>query len=92
MAEKRVGIRELKTRLSEYVRQIKKGNTVVITERGTDVGRIIPVSESLEDRIQSLVRSGFADWNGKRLKPGKPVAKIKPGSKTLAEIVSEDRD
>jgi len=92
MAEKRVGIRELKAHLSEYVRKIKDGNTVVITERGTDVGRIIPVSGLLEERIQNLVRSGFADWNGKRLKAGKPVAKIKPGSRTLAEIIIEDRD
>jgi len=92
MAEKRTGIRELKSRLSSYVREIKKGNTVVITERGVDVARIIPVSQPLEDRTESLIRSGFADWNRKRLKPGKPVARLKPGAKTLAEIVSEDRD
>jgi prevent-host-death family protein len=92
MAEKRAGVRELKARLSAYIREIKKGNTVVITERGAEVGRMIPASESLDDRIQSLVRSGFADWNGKTLKPAKPVAKVKPGSKTLSEIVSEDRD
>jgi len=92
MAEKRVGIRALKAQLSGYIREIKNGNTVVITERGTEVGRIIPVAESLEERIQSLVGSGFADWNGKRLKPGKAAAKVKPGAKTLAEIVSEDRD
>ena len=92
MGEKRVGIRELKSQLSGYIREIKKGNTVVITERGTEVGRIIPASGSLDDRIKPLVRSGFADWNGKKLKPGRPAAKIKPGSKTLAEIASEDRD
>jgi prevent-host-death family protein len=91
MAEKRVGIRELKAQLSGYIREVKKGNTVVITEHGAEVGRIIPTSETLAERIQSLLRSGFADWNGKRLRPGKPVAKIKPASKTLAEIVSEDR-
>jgi prevent-host-death family protein len=47
MAEKRTGIRELKARLSSYVREIKKGNTVVITKRGVDVARIIPVSQPL---------------------------------------------
>ena len=92
MIEKRVGIRELKAQLSEYIREIKKGNTVVITERGNAVGRLIPASESLDDRIQSLVDFGLADWNGKKISPGKPVAKIKPGSKTLADIVSENRD
>ena len=76
MAEKKVGIRELKARLSGYIREIKNGNTVVITERGAEVGRILPVSESAERRMQSLVRSGFADWNGKKLKPGKPAAKM----------------
>ena len=91
MPEKRVGIRKLKVQLSAYIREVKKGNTVIITERGNAVGRIMPVSESLEERIQSLVRSGIADWNGKKVKPGKPAAKIK-GRKTLAKIVSEGRD
>jgi prevent-host-death family protein len=90
--EKRVGIRKLKAQLSEYVREIKRGNTIVITERGNAVGRMIPVSESLEDRIQTLIRSGVADWNGRKLRPGKPAGRIKAGSKTLAEIVSENRD
>jgi prevent-host-death family protein len=92
MGEKRTGIRDLKARLSSYVREIKKGNTVVITERGVDVARIIPVSQPVEDRIDSLIRSGFADWNRKKLNPGKPAAKIRRGSKTLAKMVSEDRD
>jgi prevent-host-death family protein len=92
MAEKRTGIRELKARLSSYVREIKKGDTVVVTERGVDVARIIPVSQTAVERIESLLHSGFADWNRKRLKPGKAAARIKPGAKTLAEIVSEDRD
>jgi len=92
MAEKKVGIRELKAQLSGYIREIKKGNTVVITERGAEVARIIPASESLEERLQNLLRSGFADWNGKKLKAGRPAARIRAGSKTVAEIVSEDRD
>jgi len=52
----------------------------------------VPASGSVDDRIKNLVRSGFADWNGKKLKPGKPAARIKPGAKTLAEIVSENRN
>ena len=65
---------------------------MVITDRGVTVGRIVPASGSLDERIHSLVQSGIADWNGKKLKPGKPVARITPGSRTLAEIVSENRD
>ena len=92
MAEKRTGIRELKTRLSGYIREIKKGNTIVVTERGTEVARIIPASQPPQARMESLIRSGFADWNRKKLKPGKPAVKLKAGKKALSEIVSEDRD
>jgi prevent-host-death family protein len=92
MAEKKTGIRELKARLSGYIREIKKGKTVVITERGAEVARIVPISRSMDDRIESLLGSGFADWNRKKLKSGKPVATLRPGGKTLAEIVTEDRN
>jgi prevent-host-death family protein len=34
-----VGIREIKGQFSRYLRQVKAGATVVITERGTPVGR-----------------------------------------------------
>ena len=92
MGEKRVGVRELKAKLSGYLQEVKNGHTVVITERGHPVGRIMPADESLEDKLHSLVRTGVVSWSGKRLKPGRPIAKLKPGSKTLAEIVIENRD
>lgn len=92
MPERKVGIRELKAKLSSYIQEVKKGNSVVITERGRTVGRIMPPQESLEDRVRDLVRSGIASWSGKRLKPGRPIAKLKSGGKTLAEIVVENRD
>jgi hypothetical protein len=41
--------------------------------------------------VQSLVRSGVASWSGRTLKPGRPLGKLKSGSKTLARIVVEDR-
>jgi prevent-host-death family protein len=92
MAERKVGVRELKAKLSGYLQEMKKGHTIVITDRGRPVGRIVPTLESLEDRVQSLVRSGVASWSGHTLKPGRPLGKLKSGSKTLAEIVVEDRD
>ena len=92
MAHKTVGVRELKAKLSGYLQEVKKGHTVVITERGRPVGRITPADESLVDRVHNLVRAGVAAWSGKSLKAGRPVGKLKAGSKTLADIVTEDRD
>jgi prevent-host-death family protein len=92
MSEKKAGIREFKAGLSGYLKEVKKGNTVVITERGHPVGRIIPAEDVLEDRVKNLVRSGIASWSGKRLSPGRTRAKLKAGKKTLGDIVVDNRD
>ena len=90
--EKRVGIRELKAQLSGCIRAVKEGHTLVITERGKAVGRVTPVGESLDEKMDSLVRMGIVSWNGKKQKVDRPVARIKAGRKSLAEIISENRD
>jgi prevent-host-death family protein len=90
MKETTVSIRELKSRLSHYLRQAKAGQIVEITERGKPVGRIVPVASSLEERIEAARRSGLISWNGRKLTPLKPVAKLRT-KKTVAELVVEDR-
>ncbi len=90
MAELTVGVRELKARLSEYLRKVKAGRTVVITERGRPVGRLVPAGQSLEVRLQAMIDAGLAEWNGKPLPPMKPVAKVKDGY-SVADLLIEDR-
>ncbi len=57
MTEMTVGIRELKARLSNYMQQVKAGATLVITERGKPVGRIVPLSPAVEAWVQELVQA-----------------------------------
>ena len=90
MSELNVGVRELKARLSEYLRQVKAGRTIVITEHGKTVGRIVPAETSLEDKLEAMRRAGLIRWSGKKLKPMKPVAKIKEGY-SVADLIIEDR-
>lgn len=90
MAELTVGVRELKMQLSKYLRQVKAGRTVVITEHGKAVGRLVPVGQSVEDKMWAMVEAGLADWNGKKLRPMKPVAKVKEGH-SVAQIIIDDR-
>ena len=92
MKQRTVGIRELKAQLSGYIQDVKRGETIVITERGKPVGRITPVRESVDERIQNIVRSGVAAWSGKKLQPGKPVVKLRRGSKLISDLVAENRD
>ena len=49
MTQTTVGIRELKARLSVYMQQVKAGATVVITERGKPIARIVPLSPSVDN-------------------------------------------
>jgi len=90
MKETTVSIRELKSRLSHYLRRAKAGEIVEITERGKPVGRIVPVAFSLEERIEAARRSGLVSWNGRKLKPLKPVVRLR-AKRTVAELVVEDR-
>ncbi len=63
MAEVTVGIREFKAHLSEYLRRVKAGETIVLTERGKVLGRLAP--PTTEERIRQLVREGKVQWSGK---------------------------
>lgn len=91
MKERTIGIRELKSKLSECVRDVKAGATIVVTERGRRVARIVPEAESLDDRLRALKNAGAILWNGRRLRKTKPVARIR-GKRTVADIVVENRE
>jgi prevent-host-death family protein len=90
MNEMRVGIRELKSKLSEYMRWVKSGQTIVVTERGKPIGQIVPVKASPEKQLHAIVGTGLAEWDGKKLKPYKPVA-INQQERQVSDLVIEDR-
>lgn len=91
MSQVTVGIRELKAHLSSYVRQVKSGASVVITEHGRPVGRIVPISLSLEARLQLLAEAGLAIWSGQGLAPMAPVAHTR-GTQMVADLLLENRE
>jgi len=90
MKERRVGIRELKSRLSECVRDVKMGATIVVTEHGRSVARIVPDTDSLDDRLETLRNAGAILWSGRRLGAAKPD--VRPRRKrTVADVLVENR-
>ena len=91
MTQTIVGIRDLKARLSAYMQQVKAGATVIITERGRPIGRIVPLSPSVETRVQELTQAGLMAWSGRKLAPLAPVARTR-GKRTVADLLLEDRE
>jgi prevent-host-death family protein len=59
-----VGIKQLKARLSEYLRLVKAGDTILVTERDEVVAELRPARrqgaprEELEDLLESLADAG----------------------------------
>ncbi len=91
MTQLTVGIRELKARLSGYLQQVKAGSTLVITDRGQPIGRIVPIKPSLETQMQELLQTGLVTWSGHPLIPLEPVAKVQ-GQQTVADLLLENRE
>jgi prevent-host-death family protein len=99
MAVITVGIRELKTRLGMYMQRVQAGGTIVITDRGKPVGRIIPVKSSAEVQVQELIQAGLVAWSGDKLthRPtgtpsGRAPAARTRGKTTVADLLVEDRE
>ncbi len=56
-----VGIRELRNRLSEYVRRVRDGEEVLITDRGRVVAQLSqPTSEAADSAYPGLIRHARA--------------------------------
>ena len=71
-----VGIKALKNNLSEYIRAVAAGETVLVTDRGRVVAEIIPARSQADDatpeqRLAELARLGLVTL-GKRARTGPP--------------------
>jgi len=42
---KKVGIADLKSRLSEYLRAVRRGETIAVLDRQTPIAQIVPVRQ-----------------------------------------------
>ena len=91
MAQMTVEIRDLKAQLNKTIQQVKAGETVIITERGKPIGRIVPTEPSTETRLKELEQAGVLAWSGSKLLPAAPVAQTR-GEKTVAEMLLKDRE
>ncbi len=62
------GVSELKTSLSAYLRKVKAGEDVLITERGRPVARLSPIGEAnWPARIARMVADGRVTVGSDRL-------------------------
>lgn len=87
-----IGIRELRDRLSFYLREVERtGEPITVTDHGRPIAELVPVVEAPKSRIQELIDAGLARpplvrsttpirWPGLKLPPG-----------TAQQLIDEDR-
>ena len=82
----KVGLRELKARLSHYVERARQGQRVLVTDRGKPVAELIALNSEREELL-ALARAGKFEWNGEPLKPPprRVVLRGEPLSKTIID-------
>ncbi len=90
----RVGVKELKNRLTQYLRRAKQGEEVIVTERGRPIAIIqaiqsVPLVTSLEGRLAKLAAQGLVTLPTRR--PRKGVRPVKVSGPPVSKTILEDR-
>ena len=87
-----VGVRELRARLSAYLRAVSRGATVIVGDRRrAPVARLVPVPRSKEgELLDRLAARGLLQRGAG--KPGNAVrVRSRRPRRLLSDIVAEDR-
>ena len=94
---KTVGVRELKNRLSEYIRQVRSGDGVLVTDRGQVVAELTPPGQGSTDTsvpagLLALARRNLVTIGapgGPDLYPALPRPRRR--KRTAAQLLQEER-
>jgi prevent-host-death family protein len=90
LANRSVGVRELKNRTSAVLRLVKTSGSVTVTDRSRSVAVIVSLSRGAEEEtLREMVKAGRIAWAG-----GKPKGLRRPPTVRgagVARAVTEDR-
>lgn len=87
-----VGVREAKARLSELLRDARRGREWVITEHGAPIAKLVPIHGSelpLEDRLHRLEEAGVIEPPHRPARSIPPPLPLEPG--LAQQWLQEDR-
>ena len=94
---KTVGIRDLKNRLSEYLREVRRGESVLVTDRGEVVAELCPPGHGAADpdvpaALLALAKRGLVALGT----PGdsslyKALPRAHRGHRTARQLLDEER-
>lgn len=84
-----VGVRELKSSLSAFLRRVGDGESLIVTDRGRPVARLSP--PDIPEGILRMMREGKLVWSGRKPNFDElPPVKLGPGP-SLSDVLIEMR-
>lgn len=88
-----VGIRELRQHASRYLREVERGETIEVTDRGRPLALLVPIPRtSTIDKLTASGRLGPADGDVLELgAPLPPAPGAEPPSQLLAAFREHER-
>lgn len=88
----RIGVRELRQHASRYLRQVKAGDSIEVTERGRLVARLVPPNPA-ETTAEQLVAEGrLLPTSGPRRLPEPAAAHVdEPDTRAILDELRGDR-
>ncbi len=90
-----VGSRELKTRLGTYLRYVRSGATIIVTDRGRPVAELRPLTGSegdVEARLRELVLTGAVSGEVAERPTLAPFEPIRVGGGPLSDTIRDERE
>lgn len=93
-----VGVRDLKNKLSEYLRRVRLGESILVTDRGEVVAELLPPGQGQRDPsvpagLQSLARRGLLTLGAPAETDLYPPLLRKQGGRrrSVAQLLDEER-
>jgi len=85
----KVSVGELKNNLSRYLHHLEKGQSIIVTSHQVPLARLVPIFQSKNKELQTLIEIEGIHWNGKKPTGFKDGPRL-PGN-TTSDYVIEDR-
>jgi prevent-host-death family protein len=87
-----VGMRELKSRLAEYLRRVAAGEVIRVTVRGRPVADLLPAGAHPADRVRRLIAEGRVSPARSGLPDTPPRLHRAPGPASLHVLAEREAE
>ena len=86
----RIPVHALKAGLSQYLKQLADGGSLIVTSHDRPVARLQGIASATTDALSALLVSGAVTWQGG--KPAQlPALRLAEGGTSVSEMVLQDR-